>query len=47
MPDTNLAVWDVGPDGRFLMIEAATIGERDEIRLILNWTEELKKKLPD
>ena len=46
VPDSNLATWDVGADGRFLMIEAATSGRREEIRVILNWTEELEKRLP-
>ena len=37
--------YDVHPDGRFLTIEERARG-RHELRFILHWTEELKRRLP-
>jgi hypothetical protein len=42
--DTNFADYDVGPDGRFLAIrnDRPTV---DELEVVLNWTEELRRAL--
>ena len=37
--------FDVGLDGRFLMIKEE-LGQADEVVLILNWIEELKRLVP-
>jgi len=41
-------VYDVGADGRFLMIQATEDAEeeRDRIEVVLNWFEELKRQVP-
>jgi Tol biopolymer transport system component len=41
-------VYDVSPDGqRFLFVKAnVEIGSPDEVRVVLNWTEELKQLAP-
>lgn len=46
LTDDNIHRFDVAADGRFLMIESDTAQRRDEIRVILNWTEEVKRKVP-
>jgi hypothetical protein len=33
-------------DQRFLIIKNETVSDRAEIRIVLNWLEELKKKVP-
>ena len=44
------STYDAGPDGRLLMVK--TEGETDgdapppEIRIVLNWVEELKARVP-
>jgi hypothetical protein len=38
--------YDVAPDGRFLMIQRLDPESPREIRVVLNWTEELKRLLP-
>ena len=38
--------YDVTPDGRFLMIQRHETESPREIRVVLNWTEELKRLLP-
>jgi hypothetical protein len=40
--------YDVGPDGqRFLLVKAKLEnGPPDEVRVVLNWTEELKQLAP-
>jgi Tol biopolymer transport system component len=44
----NLRGYDVLPDGRFLTLlpESEPAGGRSELRLILNWFEELKRLVP-
>ena len=43
-PDSTFRSYDLHPDGdRFLMISDPS---DDEIRVILNWDEELKEKVP-
>ena len=42
--DQNFADYDVAADGRFLAIEADTTAP-DEIHVVLNWTEELRRSL--
>ena len=42
--DQNFADYDVAPDGRFLAIQADTAAP-DEIHVVLNWTEELRRAL--
>jgi len=47
-------MWDVHPDGkRFLMIKPpestdddTTVGPRRKINIVLNWSEELKQRVP-
>ena len=44
-----LRTYDVAPDGRFLMIEAAAVDQTPAVRslrLALNWLEELKRLVP-
>ena len=45
---TNRPSYDVGSDGRFLMIKAARGGEvgQAQINVVLNWFEELKRLVP-
>jgi eukaryotic-like serine/threonine-protein kinase len=43
--DPNFADYDVAPDGRFLAIQADTAAA-DEINVVVNWTEELKRLVP-
>jgi len=43
--DPNFADYDVAPDGRFLAIQGDTAAA-DEINVVLNWTEELKRLVP-
>ena len=41
--------FDVAPDGRFLMIESpkpTVVSNRQDVQIILNWTEELKRIAP-
>lgn len=41
--------YDVLPDGRFIMLlpdESGSAGGRPELRLILNWFDELKRLVP-
>jgi Tol biopolymer transport system component len=41
------ASWDLAPDGRFLMIKPiADDSEPTELRIVLNWFEELKRLVP-
>jgi len=44
----NRPSYDVGVDGRFLMIKAAEQeeGQQDQINVVLNWFEELKRLVP-
>ena len=42
--DLNFADYDPAPDGRFLAIQADTAAA-DEIHVVLNWTEELRRIL--
>ena len=44
--DSNVPNYGVTPDGRFVMVEEDKTPHRDEIRVVLNWQEELKRKLP-
>ena len=45
---TNRPSYDVGSDGRFLMIKAAEEeeGQQGQINVVLNWFEELKRLVP-
>ena len=36
--------WDIGPDGRFLVVECAEAGA--QLNLVTNWFEELKARVP-
>jgi hypothetical protein len=38
--------WDVAPDGRFLMIKAATAAGSPEIIVVQNWFGELERLVP-
>jgi hypothetical protein len=42
--DQNFADYDVAPDGRFLAIRRDAVAA-DEIQIVLNWTEELRRAL--
>ena len=42
--DQNFADYDVAPDGRFLAIRRDSVAT-DEIHVVLNWTEELRRAL--
>ena len=45
-PLTGVA-YDVSPDGqRFLMIEETSTTTPQQINIVLNWTEELKRRVP-
>jgi hypothetical protein len=42
-------VYDVLPDGRFITLlpaDSGPAGVRPELRVILNWTDELKRLVP-
>jgi len=40
-------LWDVSPDGkRFLMMKEAGTTASTRINIVLNWTEELKQRVP-
>jgi Tol biopolymer transport system component len=43
--DINIAAYDVAADGRFLMVQRDATRLQSEIRVILNWIEEVKAKL--
>ena len=43
--DPNFADYDVAPDGRFLSVQGDTAAA-DDINVVLNWTEELKRLVP-
>jgi Tol biopolymer transport system component len=43
--DPNFADYDVAPDGRFLAVQGDTAAA-DDINVVLNWTEELKRLVP-
>ena len=49
-PANQPRAWDILPDGRFIGIVSGTEDETrsstSEIRLVLNWFEELKQKVP-
>jgi hypothetical protein len=38
--------YDVGPDGRFLMVEVEEGSERARLDVILNWFDELERLVP-
>jgi len=38
--------YDISPDGRFLMMKEETAHEQDQIHVVLNWFEELKRLVP-
>jgi serine/threonine protein kinase/Tol biopolymer transport system component len=38
--------YDVGPDGRFIMVERGQSRPTTQITLVQNWTEELKRRVP-
>ena len=44
-PDEPGTPWDVGPDGRFLMMKASPQIPH-KINIVLNWFEELKQRVP-
>ncbi len=44
--DLRIPNYDVSPDGRFLMIEAANTQAATSLTVVLNWHEELKRLLP-
>ena len=39
-------MYDVGPDGRFVMIQNPQGGQEQKIRVVLEWFEELPRLLP-
>jgi hypothetical protein len=50
---TNDIPWDIHPEGnRFLMmkttaaVDAAKVGQKPRINIVLNWDEELKQRVP-
>ena len=45
-PEAPPAFVDVMPDGRFLFVDGAGIGRTSELRVVLNWFEELKGLVP-
>jgi hypothetical protein len=53
-PHTGSTFWDISPDGkRFLMIKppastgaASAAASPRKINIVVNWTEELKKRVP-
>lgn len=38
--------YDVGPDGRFLMVRDEQPPDRTQLRFVLNWMEEVRRALP-
>jgi hypothetical protein len=38
--------YDVGPDGRFLVVEGPPETEGMDLSVVVNWTEELKRLAP-
>ena len=38
--------YDVAPDGRFVLLKPVESSSRDEVRIVLNWHEELKRLVP-
>ena len=44
--DTGGLSWDVAPDGRFLVIKPSVISDPTEVRVVLNWFEELERLVP-
>ena len=45
--DTFGVSWDLAPDGRFLVIKpSADDSDPSELRIVLNWFEELKRLVP-
>ena len=43
--------YDVGPDGRFLMVKSGAVSGSDEVRppqinVVLNWFEEVRQRVP-
>jgi serine/threonine protein kinase len=38
--------WDIGPDGRFLMMKEAAAEAPRKINIVVNWFEELKRRVP-
>jgi hypothetical protein len=44
--DQNFADYDVAPDGRFIAIRADTSDRNDDIVIVLNWVEELNRRVP-
>jgi serine/threonine-protein kinase len=46
-PGNFWANYDVGPDGQqFLMLEPEQVGSDTQVAVILNWFEELKRRVP-
>jgi hypothetical protein len=41
----GLSLFDVGPDGRFLMMRAVSGREPRQLRVVFNWFEELRDRL--
>ena len=44
--DVSGRPYDVAPDGRFLMLKRASGARPEEITVVLNWFEELKRLVP-
>jgi eukaryotic-like serine/threonine-protein kinase len=40
------AAYDVGPDGRFLMLESDVATPPRELRVVLNWLDDVKRRVP-
>ncbi len=38
--------WDLAPDGRFLMIKSPSVGNSNDVVVVQNWFEELKRLAP-
>ena len=47
-PPANPRPYDILPDGRIVAVDAANAGEQNsqQLQVVLNWFEELKRKLP-
>jgi Tol biopolymer transport system component len=44
---TDWTYWDISPDGkRFLMLKDAAVEGPRKINIVMNWTEELKQRVP-
>jgi eukaryotic-like serine/threonine-protein kinase len=43
---TDSTLWNIGPDGRFLMMKEAVAEAPRKINIVLNWFEELKQRVP-